>query len=443
LRYNIKRLVPYLPLIFVALCLYFFPYFLFPETGDTFYHLVRAREILENPFVGLYWNYLVYYPLGRAIWHPPLFHSIFAVLWCIGGVRFAYSIFCVTQILLTVGVASWFANKYYGNIAGLFAGILALAAPRADILPVIMPSAYIPILVILTIHFIPKNKIKAFITSLIGIWTHMVGLIVFIPLFLIQDYKNRDNIKMALLLLPSIIFWASYWIFFKNQAGTNTHIELTLQMPYYTNFYGLFILLIMGAVGLSILYKTNREQFNLFAFYIATIIFVQYLFADVSRGFQYTALPLSIISGLAIQKGYNYLIKYPFKLKHLFILLLLLISSIGTLPFFSYIVNSDTHWVVNSDTHWDSLNIPFEGQYHPLKEYLDKNTNPNDVIWTESKYTDLLAWMTGRRISNGRSWGNGPPKDFVEQHQKINIYVSNDTFLIKNYNNNSITQIKG
>lgn len=427
-----KRLIPFLPLIFVAVSLFLYPYFLFPERGDSFYHLLRAREILENPVRGLFWDYLTYYPLGRAIWHPPLFHSIFAGLWYMGGVRFVYSIFCVTQILSTVGIACWFANKYYGPIAGLFAGILAIAAPRADILPVIMPAAYIPILVILTIHFIPKHKIKAFITSLIGIWTHLVGLFVFIPLFLIQNYKNRENKKMILLLLPSIIFWGAYWIYFKNQAGTNTHIELTLQMPYYTNFYGLIILLIMGTIGLSILYKINREQFKLFTFYIVTIIFAQYLFGDISRGFQYAALPLAILSGLAIQKGYKYLNKYSFNLKPVFILLIFFISMIGTFPFFSYIIDANTHW--------NALSVPFEGNDYSLKEYIEKNTNYTDVIWTEGDLSDLSAWMTGRTISNGRQWGNGPPEGFVEQHQKINIYISNETFLIKNQKNSTIRQ---
>jgi hypothetical protein len=429
-----EKLIPYLPLIFVALSLYLFPYFLFPERGDAFYHLVRAREILQSPLMGLFWDYLTYYPLGRAIWHPPLFHAIFASLWYIGGVRFAYSIFCVTQILSTVGVASWFANKYYGHIAGLFAGILALAAPRADILPVIMPAAYISILVILTINFLPKNKIKAFITSLIGIWTHLIGLIVFVPLFLIQDRRNRENIKMALLLLPSILFWSAYWIYFKNQAGTNTHIELTLQLPWYANFYGLSILLILGIIGLSILYKLNREQFKLFTFYITTIIFVQYIFGDISRGFQYAALPLAILSGLSIHEGYKYLIRYHYSIKYIFILLLLLISSLGTFSFFSYIIDKNTHW--------DSLSVPFEGEYNSLKEYLDTNVNQNEVIWTESDLSDLSAWMSGLRISNGRTWGNGPPKDFLEHHQQINVFVSNDTFLIKNYNNKTLTEFK-
>ncbi len=207
---------------------------------------------------------------------------------------------------------------------------------------------------------------------------------------------------MVLLLLPSIIFWIFYWTYFKNQAGTNTKIQLTLQMPGYTNFYGLFILLIIGIIGLSILYKMNRDQFKLFTFYITTIILAQYIFGDISRGFQYAALPFAILSGLAIQKGYEYLNKYSFNLKHIFLLFLLLISIIGTFPFFSYIINSNTHW--------DSISVPFEGLDYSLKEYLEMNTNSADVIWTEGNLSDLSAWMTGRIISNGREWGNGPPK---------------------------------
>jgi len=355
----LKRLVPYLPLILIAIFLFFKPYFLFPEYGDTFYHLVRAREILENPLLGLFWDYLVYYPLGRAIWHPPLFHSIFAFLWFIGGVKFAHSIFCITQILLSLGVASWFANKYYGSIAGLFAGILVVASPRADIIPVIMPAAYIPILVVLTIHFLPKNKFNAFITSLIGIWTHMIGLIVFVPLFLIQELKNKANLKMVLLLLPSIIFWVCYWIYFKNQTGAYNHINPSILMPYYTNYYGLLILLMMGIIGLYYLYKTNKEQFNLFTFYISTVIFIQFIFADISRGFHYAALPLAILSGLAIQKGYNYLSNCSINVRHLYILILLLISVIGIFPFLSY--------VDQANVSWNQLNIPFEGENYPLK----------------------------------------------------------------------------
>jgi hypothetical protein len=209
---------------------------------------------------------------------------------------------------------------------------------------------------------------------------------------------------------------------------------LTIQMPLYINYYGLSILLMMGIIGLLILYKMNREQFKLFSFFVGTIIFVQYIFGDISRGLQYAALPLAILSGLTIQKGYNYLTKYSFNLKLIFILLLLLISLIGTFPFFNYLVNSNTHW--------DELNIPFEGSNYPLKEYIEKNTNSTDVIWTDGDISDLAAWMTGRRISNGRKWGNGPPKDFEEQHQNINVYISNDSFIIKNYDNKSVTQIK-
>ena len=107
---------------------------------------------------------------------------------------------------------------------------------------------------------------------------------------------------------------------------------------------------------------------------------------------------------------------------------------IGTFPFFNYIVSSNTHW--------DELNIPFEASNYPLKEYIEKNTNKTDIIWTDGNISDLLLGSTGRRISNGRKWGNGPPKDFEAQHQKTNVYVSNDLFDIKDYDNKSLTQIK-
>jgi len=50
--------------------------------------------------------------------------------------------------------------------------------------------------------------------------------------------------------------------------------------------------------------------------------------------------------------------------------------------------------------------------------------------------------MTGRKISNGRLWGGGPPQNFVEQKQKINIYLLNDTILVKNIDNNTISEIR-
>ena len=71
----------------------------------------------------------------------------------------------------------------------------------------------------------------------------------------------------------------------------------------------------MGIIGLLIIYKKIENNLNYSHFIICTMIVVQYIFGDISRGFQYAALPLAILSGLTIQKGYNYLNKYSFKIK--------------------------------------------------------------------------------------------------------------------------------
>ncbi|MBM4241677.1 MAG: hypothetical protein FJ150_08470 [Euryarchaeota archaeon] len=428
---DLKKIIPFIPLITVFILLILKPYYLAPTSGDLDFHLVRAREIIENPLYGLFWNYSIYYPVGRALWHPPLFHSLFALAWYIGGVRFAHSIFCILQIILTVGVASWFANKNYGMIAGLFSGIFALSAPLPDTLYVAMPATYIPILAILTIYFLPKDKTKAFITSLIGLWTHIIGLIVFIPLFLVDSYKNRENLIAVALLLPSWFLWIGYLIYFKNQTGAETHMEPSFTLFSWSNVPGLWILLILGLIGILLLYKVNVKQFKLISTYLIIVIMVQFFFGDISRGLQYAALPLAILSGLTVQKGYEYLSqKNRTIISIAFIASLLIFSIIGSKDF----IDS----MPQNNIGWSNLNIPFENEYAPLKDYIERNTNKNDVVWADSEIADKVAWMTGRRVSNGRY---GTPPGFIEKYQKINIHILNKGFLIKDFYNETLIQI--
>lgn len=423
--------IPFIPLLLVLILLLIKPYYILPTIGDTDFHLVRAREILQNPIHGLFWDYLVYSPNGRALWHPPLFHSIFGFLWYVGGVRFAHSILCIFQILLTVFVATWVAKKDYGNLAGFFAGLLSLSANRIDNLTVPIPAAYIPILAVLTIHYLPKEKFKAFLTALIGIWTHMIGLVIFIALFIVDGFKDRKNLKMSLLLLPSLLFWALYWFIFKNQTGATNHIHPVFYFPPGNNLSGLLILICFGLIGLCILYKNNREVFKLYATYMLLVIIIESLFEDFARGFQYASLPLAVLSGLTIQKLYNFTqTKYKKNFSRSLIILVLICSIIGSSPFFISLYSDNTDW--------SYLDVPFESKYSSINQYINQNTSKNDVLWAETSISDKIAWMTGRYVSNGKY---GCPKYFVEEHQKINIYVSNDSFLIKDYNNNTLNEI--
>jgi len=50
-KLDLKRIIPFIPLLVVFVILIIKPYYLFPTVGDTNYHLMRALEILQDPLV--------------------------------------------------------------------------------------------------------------------------------------------------------------------------------------------------------------------------------------------------------------------------------------------------------------------------------------------------------------------------------------------------------
>lgn len=425
MKQNLIKIIPFIPLFSVIILLIIRPYYLSLGGGDTDFHLIRAREILMNPFYGIYWDYLTYYPVGRALWHPPLFHTVFAFLWYVVGLRFANTIFVFIQIILTVFIASWIGKREYGTIAGFFAGMFSLAVPRVDILGVALPANFVPILATLTIYFLPKNQFKAFITSLIGVWTHSVGLIIFIPLFLVDGAKK--NWKYILLLLPSVLFWGWYFISFSGQSGVLGSAYPPFYIVPMIQIFSLILIGLFGSIGLYFLYKIDNKRFKLIIAYIVIVMVSGY--TDISRGLEYAALPLAIMSGLAVSKIYETIKNKKKFLSTYFVLILLILSILGVSPFFSIVENT------NAD--WDDLNIPING-YVVLGDYITDNFDENEIIWADSLSADKIVWLTGRKVSNGRY---GTPKNFMEEHQKINIYTINNTFYINNENNETIKKI--
>ncbi|GAB4310197.1 MAG: hypothetical protein Kow0019_07930 [Methanobacteriaceae archaeon] len=436
----LKSLFPFLPLFIVILFLILEPYYIFPAGGDTNFHLLRAREILENPLLSLLWDYLVYYPMGRPLWHPPLFHLIYASLWSLGGVRFAHSAMCILQITLTTFTASWVANKLYGNLAGFFAGFFALAPPLSAPLIIAIPASYLPIMAVLTIYFIPKNTKAAILVSIVAIWTHMVSLFAILPLFIIDGYKNKSSKKAILFLLPFLIFWGSYWFYFKNSlvTGGMLYTLKNLYISTYLTVYGLYNLVIvfsLGLIGLYLIHKIDNRRYRLITGYVIIIILFSFLGfgGDFLRGFQFAALPMAIMASLTVKKGYDFLNQINRRyLGTVFILVMVFISLIGFLIFFS-------QWSTE-EVSWNDLNIPFEKDSNNLKSYIEHNTNKDEVLWAESELAEKVAWMTGRKVSNGRYLGDvyGAIRGFKDKYQRINIYQNNETFLINNIRNQTI-----
>jgi hypothetical protein len=353
---------------------------------------------------------------------------------------------CILQVLLTVGVASWISKKEYGILAGFFAGFFAFFVPAPSTLIDAIPATYIPILAVSTIYYIPRDKKKAFITALLSLWTHMVALISFIPLFIVDNYKDKTNQKIIALLIPSWLFWVGYWIYFSNRLVTGgifysiTHPKFITVDPLSESFLIFLSILLLGVIGLYILYKINNKQFKLYMTYLVTVVgFSLFGFnGDFLRGLQFIALPMAILSGLTIQKGYNYLSKnYRPILSSLFIFIFLCISVIGVVIYYEQLPDQPVN-------NWNALNYPFEGKYAPLKDYIEYNTNKTDIIWTQPDLAEKVAWMTGRKVSNGfyPDGTYGATRGFVETHQNINIYRADGYFLIKDINNSTLEKIR-
>jgi hypothetical protein len=397
---DLKEYLVYLPLLLGMAVLIFRPYFLTPTYGDTEYHLLRAREILGNPVKGLFWDYLVFFPDGRAIWHQPLFHLSTAVLWKIGGVRFAHSIIVVAQIILSIGVVIWFTNKYFGALAGIIAGILALFPLRMDYLTTPLPSAYIIPLLLLTIHFILEKKVKwALACSVIAMWTHPLTLIAFPILILLSDLRRyRYTITAGL----TWVFWVSYWIWFREE--TRASISVAFSPPSLSSIVGpiflpsgplgttlntYLLLLPLGLLGIW-MYRTHRIT-KLIAWPLGGIILAHVLIADYVRIGQYLALPLSIFSGCAIQKIYS---NAKEKNRKNVAIGALIGFSFSFLFFSPNVVTMETA----ADLTWWKSFKDYEFT-NPFIEYTSQIDVQEDCVTSYNvRDGERLAWMTGKNV---------------------------------------------
>ncbi|MCQ8905088.1 MAG: hypothetical protein NQU45_05205 [Methanothermobacter sp.] len=407
-------IIPYIPLIILTLLLILKPYYLFPTHGDLDFHLVRAREIMLDPSRGLLWDYLVYYPMGRPLGHPPLIQAVIAGLWTLGGVRFAHSIMCVTQILLTVFTASWVASRWYGRRAGLIAGALVLASPRPDTLSVIMPAAYIPVLVVLTVYLLGEDRLSAAVTGTLALWTHFIALITVVPAVMADGI--RRNLRVIAALTPSLILWWAYFLSFRGAPQ-----EASPGGYFSAGWLVFMVLLYFGVPGLYLV--RDRREFRPLMVYIAIVLAAEFLFDDISRGLQYVALPLAVVGGYAGSR----MLETPSTAMRL-VTVALIISS-ATLF---------TEQLLLTDIRWSDTAIPFENHYHPLKEYIESHTGPDEVVWASAPIADKVAWMTGRRVSSGHY---GPPPGFRETHQRINIYQEDGRFVVRDGKNRTVDVI--
>jgi hypothetical protein len=413
--------VIYLPVAVALIWLIYVKYYLVVMGGDPDYHLTRAREILEAPLQGLFWDNLRCYPAGKAINHQPLYHAITAMLWKIGGVRFAFSVMAIAQVVVTVGVASFFSRRY-GVIAGITSGFLAFFTLRADTLTVPTPSAFLFPLALLTIHFARENKKIAHVLFLMALWTHSGALFIFPIIYYYYFFpKNKDRLFDAL-FLASWVFWVSYWSYFgivmgqmgQQPIGYGVAEAISLLEASILNSLarGYFTIFAAGLYGLWLI-RENKEA-KVISLSTVIIVLFTFVYGDYYRYPQYLILPLAVFGGVAVQAGYNELsaaLKKPaFAIPAYVILLLILFINVPNVIKTSF--DENVH-------QGDYTDFEFEFPNADLKRFIEENTINTEAVYADNELVDKIAWMTGRKVSN--CGGFGAPRDFEPATQRINI----------------------
>lgn len=148
--------------------------------NDLGYHISLARQYAEN---GVYWwDYLNWAPTGRPNLQGPALHYAVGFLGRVtGGDGWAYihafSILAVVQWAAAVFTAVYFARRFGGDRAALFAGaLLTGSVMSAAPFFVGVPSGWIFILSAWAIHFfLEKSYVRAILFGTLTTYVHLGG----------------------------------------------------------------------------------------------------------------------------------------------------------------------------------------------------------------------------------------------------------------------------
>ncbi|MDD3984791.1 MAG: hypothetical protein PHY59_02630 [Methanobacterium sp.] len=180
--------------------------------------MLYAKIYSQNGFILV--KPLLNAPIGQKIGYPPFFHFLFAVLGKILNIDYMLIARAIQPILAFSIVLSvtYVAKRFYGNIAGIYAGFLMISSTIIYRIMLPVPEnlalIFLPIAVYLYYASIKEKKIKyAFISGILMVLivaTHQAAflcLIIIITMFTIVElliYKDKDVLKNYGLFLLSL-----------------------------------------------------------------------------------------------------------------------------------------------------------------------------------------------------------------------------------------------
>jgi hypothetical protein len=267
--------------------------------NDLGYHISLARQYAEN---GVYWwDYLNWAPTGRPNLQGPALHYAIGLLGrLMGGDGWdyvhAFSILAVAQWAAAVFTAVFFARRFGGDRAGLFAAALLTGSVfSAAPFFVGVPSGWIFILVAWAIHFFLEERyVWAILFGTLTTYVHLggapvVGLGILLAALATRRWKGLliTGGFTVLLTSPYILHFLRHLGWYNGQRG---HVAGSVALLTY-------VLAAPGFVWL--LWQLWRSEKGLFLILWA-VAPLAWLFQDSLRFFLQSAVAASTIAGVFI-----------------------------------------------------------------------------------------------------------------------------------------------
>jgi hypothetical protein len=495
---NIKERIPYILLIFIVLFFCIFNYIYLSKLyqlpgpmygGDLYYHNGGIINILGGN------NYLVNPQVtGAYSWTPPLYNwlvSGFALLFGLDSLKAILYFSVIIQALSIISiffiVFSLTKNEYISLIPAVLINIY---------FPVLKYTAFAMVLIMplfvffLYRYFINKNTVNSLALGIalgvlaISHTNFFIGAVFVLLLFLLYDFikillkKNKKEQKNSLghffingvlISLPafliSLISWhVPLFVFHLNLPNLISNFDFYdlskfSNMIYVTtsllkNFIFTYsfsslqnmvltILQVLVLVGIFILiFDKNKTDSKIFWI----ILFFSSIIATNHHYLSYPLLGTNFFP-MRIMESYLVVFYFIFSSIILWIFSIKLFSKnkiiakyavIFIVIALSLIIFFQNSKYFNEDQYWVASKNSLDTYHTDLKNWVDSNTNINDVFISTNENSFMLSGLTGRKGINFRRAHSGSYVD-VDKHYldaAIILYGNNDELrksLLKSY----------
>lgn len=413
-------------IIILTITLLLYRWEMFPKFIDIYYHFSVAKNfgLVNGVVIHDFWEYA---PDGRPHLYPPLFHLIIIILGNLGFKTEFLMKFVSFIVFPLLQLTSFFIFRKLFNTKISFYTIFLLTSSYSFywFQTNMIPACLVIIFSIIVYYLIEKNKfISSSILLALSFYTHF-GLSLVITLSLIiYMFLRKEKRKLIIKVLCITFILYLPWL-----------LNIVYNISYLTTKQAVFILLkfhiILFLLALGGAYFCFRHKKKMYIPISYAISMISLLFFYPSLYFDgHNLFSWSLLGGVFLGNIHKKICLVKKKLVLIALLLILLLFtpvffvSNNLIPNFKWEKGTFTYLLFYKPEIED-LNL-IQTRNLELADYINKNTAPNDIFYTENAYLGgLITALTGRSQA-GAMYHEVKP---IDQSYKIKARI-----WIKEYN---------